>query len=121
MLSLRQQVSSEEIRASSLVSDDHHFAWSSYRVDAHAPKNKFLSSGNITISRAGNFVYARYCLCAVSQRGDGLRTANRVNLRNAKADKRSRDGWVFFKRARRSCDDDALNTRHLSRQHVHHN
>src|SRR6185503_3791235 len=101
MLSLRQQVSSEEIRASSLVSDDHYFARSCYRVDPYAPKNEFLRGGNITISRAGNFVYARHCLCAVSQRGDGLGTANRVNLRNSEADKSRRDGGVFLKRTRR--------------------
>ena len=80
MLGLRNQVGCNKRRLA-VVTKNQSFGRARQKIDGAIESHNFLGRGHKQISRPDDLVHARNCFCAVSQRRNRLRAADRGRTR----------------------------------------
>ncbi|OWK26566.1 hypothetical protein AJ87_05735 [Rhizobium yanglingense] len=119
MFGLGQKVSGDPVRVVILVCDYQHFRRAGDHVDADRAEDLALGGGNIGVARAGDLCDRCDRLRAVGERGNSLRTADTVDLRNTGKLGRSKYGRIDLTARCRHRNDDALDACDLCRHRIH--
>ena len=85
MFRLAEQIGGDPVRIIAAIGDDQDFRWTGNGVDADLAEHFAFGGGDIGIAGADNLVDRGNGLGAISQRGNGLRAADAVNLGDAGA------------------------------------
>jgi len=80
---LSNQISRDEIRASSVVGDDHYLTRACDRIDIHFAENVFLCQCHKQVARADDLIDLAHALDPVGKCRNGLRPAQPVHLGDA--------------------------------------
>ncbi len=103
MLGLREEIGSDEIGAGGVVRHHRDFARPGELIDRHRADDLALGLDDPGIAGAENLLHARDAVRAVGERGDGLGSADLIDLRRASGAERV--GQHFVYRGRRGYDD----------------
>ena len=96
VLGLRQKIGCDPIGLGCLVGDHKHLARAGQEVDGDFAKDLALGFDDIGIAGAENFLHGKNRLRAMGQCGDGLRSADTVNLGCAAAGKGCQQGGMHL-------------------------
>ena len=118
MLGLGEKVGRDIGRIGRFIRNDANLRRSCNHIDAYKSKDLFFGCRNIDVARSCNLVHLGNGFRSVGQGSHTLSTTdlvNSINARQSGCDQNSRH--KFLLRGRNH--DDFLNTRNLSRNHIH--
>ena len=119
VLGLGEQIHRQPVRIAVTVADDHDFRRAGDGIDADLAEDPALGRGHIGVTGADNLVHRPDGFGAVGQRGDGLRTADAVELVHASQVGRGLHDGAEHAIGRRCHHDDFSDTGHLGRNRIH--
>ena len=121
VLGLGQKIGRDPIGLGCLVGDHKHLAWAGQEVDGDFAEDLALGFHDIGIAWAENFLHGKNRLRAMGQCGDGLGSADSINLCRAAAGKSCQQGGMHFAiRPGGSHRDDLRHASSLGKRAGHH-
>ena len=121
VLRLTEQIGGDPVRIVLVVRDDEDFRWTGHGVDPDCAEHFALGGGDISVAGTDDLVHRGNRLCAVGERGYGLRAADAIDFRHPCALRSGQHQRIDLAAACGCHHRDAGDTGHARGHRVHQN